>query len=61
MWINTNKESSAGHQIDVIEQSTEEIEWNRTILVSFKPPTAHKTLNQHRIWPTEENLGSLEL
>ena len=56
-----DKETSAGHQIDAIEQPTEEIEWNGTILVSFKPPTAYKTLNQHQIRPSEENLGSLEL
>ena len=40
-----DKETSAGHQIDAIEQPTEEIERDGTILVSHKPPTAYKTLN----------------
>ena len=61
MWIKMDKESSAGHQSGANEQPTEEIERNGTISVSCKPPTAYKTLNPHRIWPSEENLGSLEL
>ena len=38
-------ETSTGHQSGAIEQQTEEIEWNGTISVSHKPPTAYKTLN----------------
>ena len=61
MWIKMDKESSAGQKSGAIEQPTEEIEWNGTILVSFKPPTAYKTLNQHRNYQSEANLSSLEL
>ena len=55
------KGTSAGHQSGAIEQPTEEIEWNGTISVSYKPPTAYKPLDQHQNWPSEENLSSLEL
>ena len=61
MWIKMDKESSAGQKSGAIEQPTEEIERNGTISVSFKPPTAYKTLNQYQNLPSEENLSSLEL
>ena len=61
MWIKMDKESSAGQKSGAIEQPTEEIEWNGTISVSFKPPTAYKTLNPTEIWPSEEELSSPEL
>ena len=45
MWINMDNETSAGHQSTTIKQPTEEIERHETISVSYKPPTAYKTLN----------------
>ena len=58
MWIKMDKETSAGHQIDAIEQPTGEIEWNGTNSISYKPPTAYKTLN-----PTQNSTirGKFEL
>ena len=61
MRINMDKETSAGHQIETIEPPTEEIEWNGTILVSYKPPTAYKTLNPTQNSTIRGNLSSLEL
>ena len=51
-------EISAGRQNGAIELPTEEIEWSGTTLVSYKPPTAYKTLN-----PTQNSTirGKFEL
>ena len=60
-WIKMDNETSAGRQSTTIEQPTKEIERNGTTSVSYKLPTAYKTLNQHQIWLSEENLSSPEL